>query len=600
MSDIINLLPDSVANQIAAGEVVQRPASVVKELLENSIDAGASSIELNVFDAGKAGIQVVDNGQGMSSTDARLCFERHATSKIHEARDLDAIATMGFRGEALASIAAVAEVKLVTRRAEDDMGTQVLLAASRVTDHSPTAAPAGTNLFVRNLFFNVPARLRFLKSESIELKHIINEFHRVALANPQVAMRLVHDGAVLYDLHVANRRERILDLFGPRLEKNLLPLEVHTDIVDIDGFIGTPRVAKRRAGEQFLFVNARYMRHPALNRAIYSAFEKLIAADCLPIFFVFFTVDPATIDVNIHPQKTEIKFENDRVIWQLLHSAVRQVLGKHAGMPQIDFDTPPLTSQSFFPPSSFFSITEQEHIESADAPPDGTQYFFGAAAEVGVSGAERVVPSQLNSLASAARYQPQAAAGSVHQVANRYIVAPIGEGLAIVDQHRAHARILYERICASQLQQRAAQRLAVPITITLTAAQRVAVPAFIQEAAKIGFSADSPEGTTLRITAVPFWLEADRCVELITSMLEFGDAADAPPRGEQEEAYVQRVAFAAAIRRGQPLPEPQQRELIESLFACEAPAIAPNGAPTYVLLNEGAIKELFTNYRQKD
>ena len=273
MSDIINLLPDSIANQIAAGEVVQRPASVVKELLENSIDAGASSVELNVFNAGKTGVQVVDNGQGMSGTDARLCFERHATSKIHDANDLNAIATMGFRGEALASIAAVAEVTLITRRPADEMGTKVTLAASKVIEHAPTAAAAGTNFFVRNLFFNVPARRRFLKSDSVELKHIVSEFQRVALANPQVAMRLTNDGALLYDLHPANRRERILDLFGRKLDKLLLPISVRTDIASIEGFIGAPSAARRREGEQILFANARYMRNPAQSRAIYSAFE---------------------------------------------------------------------------------------------------------------------------------------------------------------------------------------------------------------------------------------------------------------------------------------------------------------------------------------
>lgn len=599
MSDIINLLPDSVANQIAAGEVVQRPASVVKELLENSIDAGASSIALNVFDAGKAGIQVVDNGQGMSGTDARLCFERHATSKIHDSRDLDAIATMGFRGEALASIAAVAEVELITRRAEDDMGTRVQLAASRVTDHSPCAAPVGTTLFVRNLFFNVPARLRFLKSLSIELKHVVNEFQRVALANPQVAMRLSHDDAVLYDLRVANRRERILDIFGPRLEKHLLPVEVHTDLVDIEGFIGSPKVAKRRAGEQFLFVNARYMRNPAFNRAIYSAFEKLIAADFMPIFFMFFTVDPSTIDVNIHPQKTEIKFENDRVIWQLLNSGVRRVLGQYAGVPQIDFDAPPLTSEGFFPPSSFFSLTEQEYVQSASVLPEGSQNFISPAANIGAAAPQRVVPSHFNSFSPGASFEPPAAASSVCQIANRYVVTPLGSGLAIVDQHRAHARVLYEKIRAAQSQEHLSQRLALPISLSLTAAQRVAVPAFMDAAAKIGFSVDCPDETTLRVSAMPLWLEVERCADVVAGMLESDDSCEVSATGEQRDNYLQRAAFAAAIRRGQPLPEPQMQALLLALFACQAPAIAPDGAPTYVLLNEEKIKELFAALRLK-
>ncbi len=601
MSDIINLLPDSVANQIAAGEVVQRPASVVKELLENSIDAGASAIQLNAFDAGKAGIQVVDNGQGMSHTDARLCFERHATSKIHEAYDLSAIATMGFRGEALASIAAVAEVTLITRRAEDEMGTQVTLAASKILDHTPVAAPVGTNFFVRNLFFNVPARRRFLKSTSVELKHIVSEFQRVALANPQVAMRLSHDSAVLYDLHVSNRKERILALFGQKLEKNLLPITVHTDLVDIEGFIGTPKAAKRRAGEQFLFVNARFMRNPALNRAIYAAFEKLIATDMMPIFFVFFTVDPATIDVNIHPQKTEIKFENDQVIWQLLHSAVREVLGKHSGMPQIDFSTPPLTSSSFFPPSSFFSISEQERTESASALADAPWRMPNTAKPTGDEGMRRAIPSQMNSLSQPPSLSSQAALSKAFQLADHYIVTPMGEGLvAIVDQHRAHARILYEQLCAAAPQHGVSQRLAMPISIPLNATQRAVLQDFIPEAQKLGFAVQQQDATsTLSLLAIPHWLSPDKCADLVVEMLDTDHSTNESAHAEAHDAYLKHLAFAAAIGRSQSLAEQQLQTLLHELFACHAPAIDPLGSPTYILLNEDGVKDLFASAASK-
>ena len=593
MSDIINLLPDSIANQIAAGEVVQRPASVVKELLENSIDAGASSVELNVFNAGKTGVQVVDNGQGMSGTDARLCFERHATSKIHDANDLNAIATMGFRGEALASIAAVAEVTLITRRPADEMGTKVTLAASKVIEHAPTAAAAGTNFFVRNLFFNVPARRRFLKSDSVELKHIVSEFQRVALANPQVAMRLTNDGALLYDLHPANRRERILDLFGRKLDKLLLPITVRTDIASIEGFIGAPSAARRRAGEQFLFANARYMRNPALSRAIYSAFEKLIASDLMPIFFIFFTVDPASIDVNIHPQKTEIKFENDQVIWHLLNAAVREVLGKSSSTPQIDFDTPILSTENFFPPSSFFSITEQERIESVDATPSAPHIRYPAPQGAGTGGAFTAIPSQMNREADAQPFDLQLSEGHTFQIFNRYIVTQLHFGFAIVEQRRAHARVLYEQLCASEPSSTVSQRLAAPLTIPLTPLQRIALQTLQQELSKIGFTTELPDGQTLAVQAVPRWLEVGKCTDLILRIL---DEDDTPAESAQAQAYdshLRHLAFASAIAWGQPLSPLQQQSLLQDLFACQAPAIDPQGAPTYVLLTDKNVNDLF-------
>lgn len=598
MADIINLLPDSVANQIAAGEVVQRPASVVKEMMENCIDAGASRIEVHIFDAGKAGIQVVDNGQGMSGTDARLCFERHATSKIHDTHDLNAIATMGFRGEALASIAAVAEVTLISRRAEDEMGTKVSIAGSKVIEHTAVAAPSGTNFFVRNLFFNVPARRRFLKSTSVELKHIVSEFQRVALANPQVAMRLTSDGATLYDLSESNRKERVLGIFGLRLEKSLLPITVHTDIVTIEGYIGTPKSAKRRAGEQFLFVNARYMRSPALNRAIYSAFEKLIASDSMPIFFIFFSVDPATIDVNIHPQKTEIKFENDQVIWQLLHSAVREALGKHSGMPQIDFNAPPLTSGSFFPPSSFFSISEQERTEFYSALPDSELGRISLPNFSAPGDRHVAVPSRMNDYPSETAARP-AAGGNILQIANRYIAAEANGRLMVIDQHRAHARVLYERLTASAPSSSLSQGLATPVTISITPAQRATLREFMEEVGKIGFSLRQRDDATLEILAVPLWLNVEKCAELVASMLDDNEELGDTSHTEAWDAYLRRLAFSAAIKRGEALTAPRMHSLFQDLFACTAPAVDPRGNPTYVLLNEEGISKLFLSQSAK-
>jgi DNA mismatch repair protein mutL len=358
MPDVINLLPDSLANQIAAGEVVQRPASVVKELLENSIDAGATEITLRVEDGGRRSIQVIDNGAGLSSTDARLCFERHATSKIHSPNDLESIQTMGFRGEALASIAAVAEVTLTTRREEDSVGVRVAIHGSRIMAYEPTSSPVGANFLVRNLFFNTPARRRFLKGVSVELKHIIAEFQRVALANPQISMQLEHDGQALYHLIPGDRFTRISGLFGRRIEQMLLPLQSEAGQITLEGYIGKPEEARKRGGEQFIFANGRYIRSPYLNRAIITAYGRSIPSDATPQFFLFLKVPPRGIDVNIHPTKTEVKFQDERLLWQMLNAAVRESLGRFGGVPQIDFSPDATRDLPYLPPSAPISAPE--------------------------------------------------------------------------------------------------------------------------------------------------------------------------------------------------------------------------------------------------
>ena len=338
MSDIIKLLSDSVANQIAAGEVVQRPSSVVKELVENSLDAGATSIDVIIKDAGRTLIQVVDNGFGMSPTDARMSFERHATSKISKAEDLFAITTMGFRGEALASIAAVAEVELVTRRADDELGTCINIAASKVKSQEPVAAAVGTNFKVRNLFFNIPARRKFLKSDKVEYKHIVDEIHRIVLTNPSVAFKVVFDNEIKYQLLPENIHQRIANVFGKKLNQNLVPIGVETQIVNIKGFVAKPEMSQKNTSEQFFFVNNRYMYHPYFRKAVTSAYDKLLPEGENPRFFIYLEVDPSTIDINIHPTKTEIKFEGEQAIYMILNSAVKEALGKFNVVPTLSFE----------------------------------------------------------------------------------------------------------------------------------------------------------------------------------------------------------------------------------------------------------------------
>lgn len=338
MSDIIQLLPDAVANQIAAGEVIQRPASVVKELVENALDSGADAITIHVKDAGKSYIRIADNGCGMSPTDARMAFERHATSKISAANDLFCIRTMGFRGEALASIAAIAEVELRSKRIEDEVGICLLIAGSEVLSQEPAACNNGTSITVKNLFYNVPARRKFLKGNSTELKHIINEIQRVALPNPEIRFTVYHNDTLMYDLESGNLRKRIVNIFGKVINQSLVPVEEHTSILGISGYIGQPKYARKTLGEQFFFVNKRYMRHPYFNKAVTQAYEKLLPSDSFPSYFLYLEVDPADIDINVHPTKTEIKFENEVALWQIIHAAVRTSLGKHNVVPSIDFD----------------------------------------------------------------------------------------------------------------------------------------------------------------------------------------------------------------------------------------------------------------------
>lgn len=617
MADIINLLPDSLANQIAAGEVVQRPASVVKELLENSIDAGADRITLTVSDGGRAGILVVDNGAGMSATDARLCFERHATSKIRESSDLEAITTMGFRGEALASIAAVAEVTLTTRRAEDEIGLRITLSGSRVTEQTPMQCAKGASFSVRNLFFNVPARRRFLKSTSVEMKHIVAEFQRVAIANPTVAMSLVHDGNTIYNLASANRYQRIVGLFGKRIETTLIPMSVVIDSLAIEGYIGKPDSARVRGGEQFLYVNGRFMRNPYFNRAIVAAYGKLIAPDTNPIFFLHFAVPPGNVDVNVHPTKTEVKFQDERLIWQMLHAGVREALGKYGGVPLIDFETAATVDVPFYPPSAPLIQPEiavdtsynpfddppvrmpsrilGSRINAQGANPDDDQYQF-----VPVDDSDIVNPSLYDDPTAVNPSElPPAELISPHTIQFRasYIIAEIRSGLVIIDQHRAHARILYEELANRPPAEANAKHLLFPVTMQLAPLEMVALEAFIPEAKSIGLLLEPCGDDTITLQALPADLTVSDPEAFVHEMLaQFGDEELSLAQSSQHR-HLAAVACASAMRRGVPLQPEVRTDLVRKLFACREPARDPYLRPTLHVIPEARIADMLSASR---
>lgn len=607
--DIINLLPDSIANQIAAGEVVQRPASVVKELLENSVDAGATDILLNVREGGKAFIQVVDNGKGMSSTDARLCFERHATSKIHDAHDLESIVTMGFRGEALASIAAVAEITLLTQRKEDTLGTRITLAGSEVVEETPCPSAVGSNFTVRNLFYNVPARRRFLKSVSVEMKHIISEFQRIAIANPQIAMSLHNDNTKLYVLPATNRYKRIVNLFGKRMEKSLVPIKVETETVAIEGYIGKPESARKRGGEQFFYVNGRYMRNPYLARAVLNAYDKLIPADATPIYFIHFTLDPGSIDVNIHPTKTEVKFEDERLLWQILHACVREALGKFGGVPLIDFSPDIMRDLPFYPKSAPITKPELNVDNSYNPFTEGDVYVPRRKANDWYQ-PQPVTPSNISSSIgqdtcsvvrqeSLLEQQPyQSSDFSVIQFNASYLITPISSGLAIIDQHRAHARILFEKLKESTLSPATAQQLLFPVKIQLSPDKIIDVEHFLPEAAKIGLMAKIQDNQQVILYALPLGVQVTNPEEFFLTLLEQHAAEEESILEESTTKALIPIAFASAIQRGVPLTSIEAQRLVQQLFSCQEPALDPRKNPTMHIVEPETITSWLGVYKR--
>lgn len=594
MSDIIRLLPDAVANQIAAGEVIQRPASVVKELMENAIDAGASSINVRLKDAGKTYIQVVDDGHGMTENDARLCFERHATSKISEANDLFAIRTMGFRGEALASIAAISEVTLKTRSAKEEVGTQLRVSGSRILSQEPESCPVGTNLVVRNLFFNVPARRKFLKSEQTELRHVIHEFNHVAMAYPEIEFQLIHDNTQVFNLPSSNLKQRISGIFGKNSHQNLIPLESETSIVTIRGFIGKAEHAKKTYGEQYLFVNNRFMKHPYFHKAIMQAYEHILPADYYPSYFLFFEVKPEHIDINIHPTKTEIKFEDERSIWQILSAAVKEAIGKHNLSPSLDFDNEGVIdipvlgrNQEVRPPRETinpgYNPFEQDEQKST---------FRGwKNRPVDPNWQQLYQPGRNEDLTPGLGFDEKSDAQEQNgqkymQLKNKYVLAPVKSGLMVIDQRRAHERILYEKNMESIRQNASvSQHTLFPETIELNAADYELCKELMDDITLLGFDIRDFGNNSVVVNSIPAGTQMQNCRMILEELLEQYKNMKSQLSIDQHERVARSAATAAAIPYGRQLDQKEMRELVDQLFGCSDPNHTPSGRKILNIIN---------------
>ncbi|MBA4408703.1 MAG: DNA mismatch repair protein MutL [Odoribacter sp.] len=596
MADIIQLLPDSVSNQIAAGEVIQRPASVVKELVENAIDAGAGQIKVNIKDAGRTLIQIIDNGCGMSDTDARMAFERHATSKIRSADDIFAIRTLGFRGEALASVAAIAEVELRTKEHDHDIGTFIHISGSKIITQEPVRCDSGTNFQIKNLFYNVPARRKFLKSNPAELKHIINEIQRIALSNPEVAISLHHNGSVIYELTGTNKRIRIVSLFGKNINQNLIPLDTETSVVKISGFIGQPRYARKTFGEQFFFVNKRYMKHPFFHKSIMQSYEKILPPDSFPSYFIYFDLDPADIDVNIHPTKTEIKFENESAIWQILQASVREALGKFNIVPSIDFDQ--AGSVEIPMPLREFSNVSMPGIRiNPDYNPfDSTKNHSGSGNSSFLKPSERSNQTNWQSLYKGLepnfetqpetwddesvqfKIEEQQTIKNSVQFKNKYILTPVKSGLMVIDQKRAHERILYERLMqVLENNEVASQQQLFPETFELNASDATLLTSILPDLRALGFDIRDFGKNSFIINGTPGVLNTSSPIEIIESLLEEYKNSPANLQEKARETVAISLAQASAIPYGQTLKTGEISELIDNLFACQTPNFSPKG-----------------------
>ena len=609
-----------MANQIAAGEVIQRPASVVKELVENAVDAGATEIHVLVTDAGKTCIQVVDNGKGMSETDARLSFERHATSKINQAADLFALRTMGFRGEALASIAAVAEVELKTRRAEDELGTRICIAGSKVTGQEPVACSKGSNFAVKNLFFNVPARRKFLKSNATELNNILAEFERLVLVNPDIAFHLYSNDVELFNLPASGMRQRILAVFGKKLDRELLEIKVDTTLVRLSGYVGQPDTARKKGSHQFFFANGRYMRHPYFHRAVMDAYEKLIPAGEQVSYFVYLDVDPAAIDINIHPTKTEIKFENEQAIWQILAAVVRESLGRFSAVPQIDFDTADMpfipaagpASESVRPPVVHYDPTFNPFRQAADhgrVARDWEKLYADLRRESSppTSPDEPADDPASPTHEEAAPTTEQPSLGSLYddtvgddtgsrmlQYAGRFIICPVHSGILLIDQHRAHIRVLFQR-CLQRVGEghAASQGVLFPEIATFSPSEAAVLRGISDDLSAVGFDLSDLGGGSYAINGVPPGIEGQSAVGLLTDMVHTAIEKGTDVKEEVQQSLALALAKASAIPYGQPLMGPEMARLVRDLLACPAPAYTPDGLPVMSLIDDNDIERLF-------
>ena len=620
MSDIIHLLPDSIANQIAAGEVIQRPASVVKELVENAVDAGAGHIQVNIKDAGRTLVQVIDDGKGMSETDARMAFERHATSKISTPDDLFSLHTMGFRGEALASIVAVSQVELRTRLKGAELGTHLVFSGSELESVEPDACTEGSIFSVKNLFFNVPARRKFLKSNETEFRNIINEFERIALVNSQVALSLYHNDTEIFNLPESGLRQRIVNVYGKTLNQKLLSVDAQSSLVTISGFVGRPDSAKKRGALQYFFVNGRFMKHPYFHKAVMQAYEQLIPAGEQPNYFIYFTLDPATIDVNIHPTKTEIKFENEQPIWQILMAATREALAKSSAIPTIDFDVEdaidipvynpvkeaapykaprvqvnsgynPFETSSYKKPEFDWSKLYNDFEGDRNAIRQGAEltgsFLASDLSKPTIEADEVVVQDTSGSLFNDV-------SNPCYQYKGKYIITSLKSGLALIDQHRAHVRILFDQYITNIRQQRgASQQVLFPEIVEFTAGEATVLPTLLEDMRFIGFDLTNLGNNSYAINGLPAGVENLDPVSLIRNMVDRVIDTGCEVHEEICDSLALSLAKAAAIRPGKILSGEEMDNLLASLFSCQESNLTPDGKTIISKLTDEELEKRF-------
>lgn len=650
MNDIIHLLPDSVANQIAAGEVVQRPSSIIKEMVENSIDAGAKNVKVLVTDGGKTNVQVIDDGKGMSETDARLSFERHATSKIQKASDLFSLTTMGFRGEALASIAAVAQVELKTRRREDELGTMIQIAGSRVEKQEPVACPAGSNFSVQNLFYNVPARRKFLKSNQTELTNVVADFQRIVLVHPEISFTLYNNGVEMYNLPEASVRQRIIDVFGKKINADLLPIEVETSLVSISGYVGKPESSKKKGAHQYFFVNGRYMRHPYFHSAVMKAYENLIPTGEHVSYFIYFAVDASAIDVNVHPTKTEIKFDNEQPIWQVLSAAVRETIGQFCNVPMIDFDVegkpdiPVMGATTSIPHQPKLSPSTYNPFKNGNTPSysrsngweklynkystlgmqDGAENHDGVGLQDGEQGTEEGmlpasgrfgddpmrgildgndIPEEVNlqgsiwneiAVEKGTAPMPFDVSVQKFQYKGRYIVLPGTNGIMVVNQHRAHVRVLFDQnMQCINSGNRPSQKELFPIVVQFEKDDCIVLEDLMDDISSLGFDLSNLGGGSYSVNGIPVGLEGIDISVLLHDMIVSAKEKTNDIRRDAQEALVLTMAENAAIVYGQVLSAVEMEHLLQDLFATKTPARTPDGKLIYTIIEDKTLNDFF-------
>jgi DNA mismatch repair protein MutL len=602
MSSIIQLLPDHVANQIAAGEVVQRPASVVKELLENAVDAKATDIKLIIKDAGKSLVQVIDNGLGMTVTDARLCFERHATSKIRQAEDLFSLHTKGFRGEALASIAAIAHVEMKTKQEQEELGTHIVIEGSKFVSQDVAVLPKGTSFSVKNLFFNIPARRNFLKSETVEHRHIVDEFQRVALAHPNIHFTYYHNGSDLFNLPQSNSRQRIVNIFSGKTNEKLVPVQEETEIVSIQGFVSKPEFAKKNRGEQFFFVNDRFIKSGYLHHAVMAAYEGLLKDGTQPSYFLYLNVPPNTIDINIHPTKTEIKFDDEHALYAILRSAIKHSLGQFNVAPILDFDrdsnldtpynyknqeasTPTIQVDGAFNP--FSDETPNKHFTTyrkTENTANWESLYVGLKHDTEEIGniefeSDEVTGSLFN------ENEIEQATNKMYQIHKKYIVNPIKSGMVIVDQQRAHQRVLYEQFLTNMtVHQASSQQLLFPLNLFFSSSEMKLISELQLSLVNTGFVFEATNDDHVVISGLPINVTESEVSMLLEQLLS--DLQDGIPESSfsQNDSIAKSMAKSLAVKTGTYLTEKEQENLVNGLFACKEPNVSPFQKPTFITM----------------